>query len=314
MHSSDINEILKRINELRALFILGQRAVPFLEEVFVFLREIAPLLDEINQSIRESAASMPRATSQLKSASDATKLATTEILDLVDGVFDQLTPLKQHLDHTGSALARIAAIDIETRRIAEISFAEKGVDIPQELKQLWIERQNLLEELQAECSEEQEGVEEIRACVSRIMMSLQVQDITEQQIASSNHLIESIRRRMNDLVERLGVAPPPPPETEWPELGPVTFDPNARYDHDRMRQSSVDEVIRRQASTSVSSAHPSANEAPITDALIDQLFSSCDAEPPRPSEAGEEPADTSNGESPASQSEIDALFQSGSNI
>lgn len=304
MQSRDINEVLKRINELRAVFVLGQRAVPFLEEVFVFLREIAPLLDEINQSIRETTATMPRATSQLQSASDATKLATTEILDLVDDVLEQLSPLRHHLDRTGEALARIADFDSDAKRIAEDAFAADDIAVPAQLEQLWVERQNLLLDLQKECSKEQQGVEEIGHCVNRIMTSLQVQDITEQQIASSNHLIESIRMRMTTLVNRLGVAPAPPPESDWPNLAPMAFDPHASYDNAPERQAVVDALLQKGI------VDQSAERVPISDALIDQLFAPCDAEPPRLAEADAAAADTDGG-APASQEEIDALFRNG---
>ncbi len=312
MQARDINEIIARINELRAVFVLGQRAVPFLEEVFVFLREIAPLLDEINDSIRETTASMPRATSQLKSVSEATKLATTEILDLADEVQDQLSPLRQHFEEAGADLANIGQLDIEAWRIAEQAFAQHGITPPADLQKVWEERSNLLAEVQAECSRDQKAVADIRERVSRIVMSLQVQDITAQQIASSNHLIESIRTRMTALVDRLGVAPALPTEPAWPKDSPTTFDPHARYDGDSMRQEMIDEVVRKGVPAQDEPAEPQpASRAPITDALIDQLFAACEADPPRPAHSPPAAIDPGD-EARASQAEIDALFRNGS--
>src|SRR5690625_7452287 len=81
MQNNDLNEILSKINEMRAAFVLGQRAIPFLEEIFVFLREISPLLNDINVSIRDSTSKMPRATSQLLSVSSATETDQTQVVD-----------------------------------------------------------------------------------------------------------------------------------------------------------------------------------------------------------------------------------------
>src|SRR5690625_7551658 len=64
MQNNDLNEILSKINEMRAVFVLGQRAIAFLEEIVVFLREISPRLTDINDSICDSASNRPRATSQ----------------------------------------------------------------------------------------------------------------------------------------------------------------------------------------------------------------------------------------------------------
>ena len=86
MNEKDISELLKKADELRSLFVLGQRVIPFLEEIFVFVSEIEPLLDEINKSIDENLKKMPNASQQLSKVTEATELATTEIMDIVDGL------------------------------------------------------------------------------------------------------------------------------------------------------------------------------------------------------------------------------------
>ena len=57
----DINLLLRKADELKALFILGQRVIPFLEEIFLFVNEIKPLLDDINSSIEENLRKIGRA-------------------------------------------------------------------------------------------------------------------------------------------------------------------------------------------------------------------------------------------------------------
>ena len=54
MKDMDIKSFLQKAEELKALFVLGHRVIPFLEEIFIFVEEITPLLEEINFSIQES--------------------------------------------------------------------------------------------------------------------------------------------------------------------------------------------------------------------------------------------------------------------
>ncbi|HET6566888.1 MAG TPA: chemotaxis protein CheZ, partial [Rhodothermales bacterium] len=64
-----INNMLARLDAVRAVFDVGPHSLPFLEEVAIFLKEISPLLEQINDSIRDSTSTMPRATTQLESVS-----------------------------------------------------------------------------------------------------------------------------------------------------------------------------------------------------------------------------------------------------
>ncbi|MFW5972936.1 MAG: protein phosphatase CheZ [Bacteroidota bacterium] len=302
MHNSDINEILAKISETRAVFMLGQRALPFLEEVFHFFREITPLLDEINQSIRDSTAKMPRATTQLMSVTEATELATTEILDLVDGVLDQLGILREHLSATAERIGGVAEDDRSIEDAVSQALRDCGTDVPDDLQMLFDERRKRVVRLQEGLSDEGESIADIRSRINRIMISLQVQDITSQQIASVNHLIESIRDRMTALVEQLGGSPASSSDNTSTQER-TTFDPDARYDRTDQRQNEVDRVVSQQAGGST-------DDGPVTDDLIDQLFTACTADPPRPT--GTPDVEESNGDSgPASQAEIDALFNGG---
>jgi len=79
-----IDSLLKEIEELKAIFVLGQRVIPFLEELFHFIREVGPMLEEINKSLEESSSKIPKASNQLDTVTRTTEMATTEILDTLD--------------------------------------------------------------------------------------------------------------------------------------------------------------------------------------------------------------------------------------
>ena len=86
MRDIDIQQLFQKVQELKALFIIGQRVVPFLEEIFRFIEEIFPLLNVINTSLADNLQKMPKASMQLSKVSEATELATTEIMDTLDGL------------------------------------------------------------------------------------------------------------------------------------------------------------------------------------------------------------------------------------
>lgn len=50
----DIRELLQKSEELKALFVLGQRVIPFLEEIFLFIKDTSPLIQDISVSIKDN--------------------------------------------------------------------------------------------------------------------------------------------------------------------------------------------------------------------------------------------------------------------
>ena len=319
MPSNNITDFLGKIDELRAVFILGQRAVPFLEDLFGFLQEIMPLMEEIDHSLRESTQSMPHATSQLQSVSEATELATTEVLDLIDAAFMAIGRTQaqtgEHLDNV-EALRRT---DARLIRLLRDELREKDPVLLERVEFLHKEKLKLRRRLDERLREQNDALKEIRNMLNRIMISQQVQDITTQQLASVNHLIESIRDKMSQLVQRLShdglsgdlAAPLTAPKRS-------TFDPHARYDTSGNRQVTADEVVA--AFSPEEPAGPASQDdidalfgAPRGDGAsetasqddIDDLF----GHPPAAASRKDAPAEPAP--KPASQDDIDALFGGG---
>ncbi len=286
MNTLNISEILGKINELRAVFILGQRAVPFLEEVFYFLKEISPLMDEINLSIRESTHKMPSATSQLQSVTQATELATTEILDLVDVVLGRLGQTRAQLEQNGQHLNALKKADLLTLELLRDELLDRNPALLEQLACIHEEKERVRNLIADNLNAKLRTFDEIREKMNQIMISLQVQDITSQQIAAVNHLIESIRGRMSKLMERLTsdeLEDALPPAVM--ESGSV-FDANASYDRSGQRQAYADDVMRNAAFPAPGSEVASATSQDD----IDQLF------------GGDGSSST------ASQTDIDQLF------
>ncbi|HPO62368.1 MAG TPA: hypothetical protein PK762_04715 [Candidatus Kapabacteria bacterium] len=209
MKEMDISDVLKKAEELRALFILGQRVIPFLEEIFMFVSEIKPLLDEINISIEENLKKMPNASKQLTKVSEATETATTEIMDIVDGLSYKVDIISSNIKKIGSSPTKVA----NHFRILELIY--KAIQDDVDVQDILPEISNTIEELKGDKNpvmpdknsqdiiEHTEGIlQSIKDDSMSIMISLQVQDITSQQIAAVNHLLETIQTKLEKILKK----------------------------------------------------------------------------------------------------------------
>jgi hypothetical protein len=149
--------------------------------------------------------------------------------------------------------------------------------------------------------------------MNQIMMSLQVQDITEQQLSSVNHLIETVRDRIDALLDRLGTGEADRGEAPSADPGrTATFNMNAEYDRSDDRQRMADDLMagkdvdgptggQNGASAPQSSSNNGASSGggeAASQSDIDEMF-----------EEGADSEGASDGGEAASQEEIDELFQ-----
>ena len=304
MSSLNIDEVLTRIEELRGLFELGQRTMPFLEELFHFLEEIEPLLDEINASIRESTDKMPAAKSKLQTVTEATEMATTEILDLVDSVAFELKMMQKALTRKTEGLDAVREADERLLQLLHSELDDDQADLLDEVERIHRRKQPLLDEAIDHADDELEAVDDVREKMTQITMSLQVQDITSQQIAAANHIIESLRDRMTRLVEhpsmRLSKSSDTPSTDAEQSQNDGTFDENARYNPTGNHQSVADALID-------SIKHPADGEAASSPSVDD--VSHVPDTPDAPEAPNDDPeTDALGGDGEIAQEDIDELF------
>ena len=247
--------LLDRLAELRTASEAGPRAAAFAEELSSLVRDVLPLLSEIDGSLRESADQMPAAALQIQSVTEATEVATTEILDLVDAVRDRLAPAAEAPG--GAAADRL-------RRLLRDRLADAG---------LLADAEALLDEADAardaRAEADAERLAGVRSDLDRILVSLQVQDITAQQLASATHLIESVRYRLDRLVRWVsaeGGAAPDDGPAGGPPADDGTFDADARY----VRPASLQGDVGRAAAEVAASGDGASGRASQGD--IDALF------------------------------------------
>jgi len=289
----DIKGLIKKAEELRALFILGQRVVPFLEELFAFVGEIQPLLEEINTSIQENLSKMPNLSKQLSKVTEATELATNEILDIVDGVFYKLDILSSTLkEFESSQLGLKDFFEDFNKLVGKFNNGSFSLDdLKLNLSSLQAKSKDILS-VETKINSMKEMIDNIRNDSSSIMLALQVQDITSQQIAAVNHLLNTVQTRLNSLISKFQsgeitkVATVQEQTTNVTELHRViAFDPDAVESliDNAARQDEIDKLFEQQTIEDTSSSkEPDNKTAQSTETLdseekisqddIDKLF------------------------------------------
>ena len=89
MQDINFDVLYKKVEELRAIFILGQRLIPFLEDIFGFVHEIKPMLDDINLSMEENVSKTEIASIQLSQVTEATETAIVEVMEIINGLINR---------------------------------------------------------------------------------------------------------------------------------------------------------------------------------------------------------------------------------
>jgi chemotaxis regulatin CheY-phosphate phosphatase CheZ len=238
MKRDDLSVVLHKIDELRALMVFSQRTLPFLEDVFTFVKEIVPLLEVLKNSVESTSEKLPRASHQLNKVTTATELASTEILNIVEGIAARTEHLRSALDARKARVSRILDT-LETlppAAQAHAAFAEAQAGVREFIP--GDEEYTLLESMQSDCT--------------NIMIALQVQDITAQQIASVNELMQSVDEGLNRLMRNFHTTAKHDAAKFKHQKLDIVFDTSAEYvggeDRQRIADALIEESRRAQAS------------------------------------------------------------------
>ena len=232
--AKNLNEILEKLNEIDGVFKFGERMIPVIEGFVSFISDFLPLVEQVSGSIQDTRSKIPEAANQIDKVTNATELAMTEVLDKIDDIAYQLESINESMDSM-----------IEKRVLAEDSTNKLRIllDDNSEAKELF---NAILKNLDFGLSFEivKNKISEITASTDQITMSLQVQDITAQQLAAVNHLIISIQHKLGDLLEVVDTAGYNKNEKlSMNKLPDVHFDANASYKPGGKQQENVDSII-----------------------------------------------------------------------
>ena len=203
----DIQSVSKKIDELKAIILLAQRVFPSIEELFKFVGDTTPLLEEVNKAIQENLDKMPNAASkQLAKVTEATETATTEIMDTVDRITNELFNIISELE----TLKSIDEQRLENS-VSMLRAVADGISAGKDLSPLLTDINNFISRATTATSDEH--IDIISGIISRltdianeantIIMALQIQDITAQQLAAVNHLLKNIQTRLSKIILHL---------------------------------------------------------------------------------------------------------------
>lgn len=238
---NSMTTVFEKLTDLKNIFKFGERIVPVIQSLIEFMRDIVPLLENINLSIADSTRKIPQAANQIQNVTSATELATTEILDLVDEITNILTGIEsQAVDFFKDINERITSYEKLKVMFKDNEEVLSLVEKISPSKAAELQKTNILE-----------NIAKIKADSYQITLSLQVQDITAQQLASVNHLIESVHSKLTSLIQDIdhadlnadlkGIV------METPEG--VVFDPNASYSNKEERQKEIDVLVNQSIKT-----------------------------------------------------------------
>jgi len=246
---TNMQNIFQKLGDLKSFFLFGQKIIPTFQMIIDFMQDTVPLLENVNQSIQDSTSKIPKAALQLNSVTNATEIATTEILDTIDGIDNELTTIKSCLDTLGTHIRQQRTV------INDISGKMNQRELAEDLK-----KKLNHESIEGEIGTASSKIDKIQEGMMNITLSLQVQDITAQQLSSVNHLIQSIQFRLSSLLTDMNNKDNRDSRDFEQEISKnAAFNPDAHYDKEHKSQELADQLVTNNFSK------PSQEE-------IDQLF------------------------------------------
>lgn len=205
MKSEELNIIIDKIEEVKNLFLSGQKVLPLLEEVFKFIGDIKPVLNEIKESINDNVNNkLPIATENLYKVTESSENATVEILNRVDilsNKTNELLNINSKLDENYNKLIT------KPLELLELLYNEikSGNDLKNELPVLANAIKKIKEfekdKIQSLNNKSKDILNSISTDISDVMNDLQFQDITSQRLYAVSTLLNSIKEKLSEIVK-----------------------------------------------------------------------------------------------------------------
>ena len=232
--AKNLNEIVVKLKEIDNVFKFGEKMIPIIEDFATFINDFIPFVEKVSGSIKDSRAKIPEASNQIDKVTNATELAMTEVLDKIDEINEQLESTNVCMDEIIEK--RESAIELVNNLKEQLNGNKEAEKLLNELVDS-IDIGSILEIVKNK-------IGEITASADQITMSLQVQDITSQQLAAVNHLIISVQHKLSGLLNAVDSAgSDTSDDLKIEKLPDVHFDANADYNPSVNQQVDVDSII-----------------------------------------------------------------------
>ncbi|MBZ0198305.1 MAG: protein phosphatase CheZ [Ignavibacteriaceae bacterium] len=252
--ASNLLELFDKLNDLKSVFKYGEKLIPIVQSLIDFMNETVPLLENINTSITDSTSKIPKAAHQINDVTAATELATTEILDIVDMINIDIDTIEKDLKSITEKEKQ--KLDIILKLQNAVKDNSIALSLLQKYEELNSEYKNITTVLTA--------LQKIKNNSYHITLSLQVQDITSQQLSAVNHLISGVQDKLATLL--VDFQDTKTEEFEDRKIAApqdAAFNPNAQYGKSGARQELANELVKSNSN----------NGSRTTQDEIDKIFS-----------------------------------------
>ena len=229
----NLNEMMSKLKDVGELFKFGEKMIPVVENFISFMSDFIPIIEEVNGSIEETRSKIPEASQQINNVTSATELAITEVLDVVDEINEQINSIDECL--SDMIASRLTVEELVKNLQHEIKDNEKAKKLLKEITDKI--------DVSLDLEMMKNKLKGIITNTDQITMSLQVQDITAQQLAAVNHLIISVQHKLSNLLAVFNLKDDDTFSADNLELPGTHFDANASYNKSTNDQDLVDSVI-----------------------------------------------------------------------
>ncbi|HUU29923.1 MAG TPA: hypothetical protein VM123_19130, partial [archaeon] len=222
MQEKDIQGILQKVEELKELFSIGERFVPFLEDLSLFVKEMASRLIEMNEAIQERSAEMPSADQQLDKVIGAPEGTAQEVLGKIEEMLSGLEEISSDFQVVSKRLAAereaISEITSNIEELLKLPNARKSLSKVFEDKKARNKGMKIKEIVDNFLSErvDDEVPQKMEQLLQNtqnraydIMNALQDRDTAARQVKAAQGLLRTVEERLNELINKYSETEPP---------------------------------------------------------------------------------------------------------
>ncbi len=190
MKLENIDRILEKASELKVFCDFGGKALPAVDEISRFMADAAPVIEGIRSLVDVTSTKLPKASQQLAQVNEASEKASTDILNSVDAIAATVESIQLDPSGVSGEIVGKTAKDLDLL-VHSLFQAHKEDAAITQLMNIWdLHNQSL--QAYVPDAQMKERLRKLRDDSTGIMLAMQVQDITGQQIAGVIGLMQAI--------------------------------------------------------------------------------------------------------------------------
>jgi chemotaxis regulatin CheY-phosphate phosphatase CheZ len=200
MNLRELDDVLQKVAELRVFFDFGQKTIPLLDDVVSFVNEIGPAIESMKALVRVASTKIPKASDQLVRVNQTSEQASNDILNTIDRMIEVIENIKTQDAGNGPAES-VLQTAAKVAQSVNILVDKSGWD--DDVRQLLTDWEAHYQSLKAGNSaiDIRPKLDDLHKDCTDVIMALQVQDITGQQISMVIGTMQALGDVIQDLSE-----------------------------------------------------------------------------------------------------------------